>query len=53
MGYNRLKKKVEKFEKETNNLTVPDEYSFEDLNNKQYILYRKKEKLKTKENEEI
>lgn len=45
MGYNRLKKQVERFKKETSNLTVPSEYQFEDaMDNEQYILYQREEK---------
>jgi hypothetical protein len=45
MGYNRLKKQVERFKKETSNLTVPSEYSFKDaMTNEQYILYQRVEK---------
>ena len=45
MGYNRLKKQVERFKKATSNLTVPSEYSFQDaMLNEQYILYQRVEK---------
>ena len=45
MGYNRLKKQVERFKKATSNLTVPSEYSFKDaMTNEQYILYRREKK---------
>lgn len=45
MGYNRLKKQVERFKRATSNLTVPSEYSFQDaMTNEQYILYQKVEK---------
>ncbi|MCI8640658.1 MAG: hypothetical protein HFJ59_02125 [Clostridia bacterium] len=45
MGYNRLKKQVERFKKATSNLTVPSEYSFQDaMNNQQYVLYQRIEK---------
>lgn len=45
MGYNRLKKQVERFKKATSNLTVPSEYSFQDaMTNEQYILYQRVEK---------
>lgn len=40
MGYNRLKRQVERFKKATLNLTVPSEYSFQDAN-EQYILYQR------------
>lgn len=42
MGYNRLKKQVERFKKATLNLTVP--YSFEDAIDEQYILYQRGQK---------
>ena len=45
MGYNRLKKQVERFKKATSNLTVPDEYSFKDaMTGEQYILYQREQK---------
>ena len=45
MGYNRLKKQVERFKKATSNLTVPSEYSFKDaMTNEQYILYQRGKK---------
>ena len=45
MGYNRLKKQVERFKKATSKLTVPSEYNFKDaMENEQYILYKKVEK---------
>lgn len=45
MGYNRLKKQVERFKKATSNLTVPPEYSFHDaMNDEQYILYQREQK---------
>lgn len=43
MGYNRLKKQVERFKKETSNLTVPLEYEFQDAIAEQYILYEREE----------
>lgn len=44
MGYNRLKRQVERFKKETSNLTVPSEYQFEDaMEDVQYILYQREE----------
>ncbi|MEG1009344.1 MAG: hypothetical protein RSF67_06000 [Clostridia bacterium] len=50
MGYNRLKRQVERFEKSTKNLTVPAEYSFQDaMTKEQYILYERKEKSQLKE----
>jgi hypothetical protein len=45
MGYNRLKKQVERLKKETSNLTVPSEYRFQDaMTNEQYILYQREQK---------
>ena len=45
MGYNRLKKQVERFKKATSNLTVPSEYNFQDaMANAQYILYQRAQK---------
>lgn len=45
MGYNRLKKQVERFKKATANLTVPLKYSFQDaMTNDQYILYERAKK---------
>lgn len=45
MGYNRLKKQVERFKEATSNLTVPSEYSFQDaMTNEQYILYKRVQK---------
>ena len=45
MGYNRLKKQVERFKKATSNLAVPFKYNFEDaILNEQYILYQREEK---------
>lgn len=45
MGYNRLKRQVEKFKKATSNLTVPSEYSFKDaMTYEQYILYQRVQK---------
>ena len=45
MGYNRLKRQVERFKKSTSNLTVPPEYSFRDaMTNEQYILYQREQK---------
>ena len=52
MGYNRLKKQVERFKKETSNLTVPAEYSFKDAESMQYILYKKDEKQIEKEGDQ-
>ncbi len=52
MGYNRLKKQVERFEKETKNLTVPYEYSFRDAQLEQRILYKRPEKKQEIEKEE-
>ena len=44
MGYNRLKKQVERFKMATSKLTVPSEYSFEDAMYEQYILYKREPK---------
>lgn len=45
MGYNRLKKQVERFKKATSNLTVPSEYKFQDaMTDEQYILYQRAQK---------
>ncbi len=45
MGYNRLKKQVERLKKATSNLTVPSEYGFQDaMADEQYILYKKAQK---------
>lgn len=42
MGYNRLKRQVERFKEATSNLDVPDEYSFFDATaGIQYILYQR------------
>lgn len=46
MGYNRLKKQVQRFEEDTKNLTVPSEYNFVDaMEHEQYILYDRKSKI--------
>ncbi|MBP3596374.1 MAG: leucine-rich repeat domain-containing protein [Clostridia bacterium] len=52
MGYNRLKRNVMEFEKATNNLSVPVEYSFIDAEDEQYILYNRTEKNKQIEENE-
>ncbi len=45
MGYNRLKRQVERFKKATSNLTVPSEYEFRDaMKKEQYILYQREQK---------
>lgn len=45
MGYNRLKRQVERYKEATSNLTVPAEYEFEDaMDEQQYILYQKEQK---------
>jgi len=45
MGYNRLKRQVERFKRSTSNLTVPSEYGFEDATKDfQYVLYQRAEK---------
>lgn len=46
IGYNRLKKQVERFRKVSNNLTVPSEYNFQDARQAQHILYERSEQLK-------
>lgn len=46
MGYNRLKKQVERFKKATSNLTVPAEYNFKDAMEGQYILYQREQMQK-------
>lgn len=46
MGYNRLKKQVERLKKATSNLTVPSEYDFQDASkNAQYIIYKRSEEI--------
>ena len=40
MGYNRLKRQIERYEKATRNLSVPFEYSFRDAEDEQFILYQ-------------
>ncbi len=45
MGYNRLKRQIERLKKTTSNLSVPAEYSFQDaMNYEQYILYQRVQK---------
>ena len=45
IGYNKLKKQVEMFKRETDNLTVPAEYGFFDaMKAEQYILYYRYDK---------
>lgn len=45
MGYNRLKKQVEKFKKATSNLEIPIEYNFQDaIEEEQRILYKREER---------
>jgi len=45
MGYNRLKKQVEKYKRATSNLNVPSKYNFKDaMNEPQYILYQRTQK---------
>lgn len=46
--YNRLKKQCEEYEKLTEHLTVPAEYSFEDAQDAQFVLYRREDALKNK-----
>ena len=45
MGYNRLKKQVEKFKKATSLLRVPELYSFEDASEEQYVLYSRDKRV--------
>lgn len=52
MGYNKLKKQVQQFEKDTSNLSVPVDYKFEDAKFDQYILYKRKGREKEKEEEQ-
>ena len=51
-GYNRLKKQVMRLKKATSLLAVPEEYSFDDAEEKQYILYQEPEKENHDEGEE-
>ena len=45
MGYNKLRRQVERFKKDISLLTVPPEYFFQDaMSNAQYILYYRYEK---------
>ena len=44
MGYNKLKRQVERFKRATNNLTVPAEYNFQDASLEQYILYKREQR---------
>lgn len=44
MGYNRLKRQVERFKEATSNLSVPVEYGFQDAASDQRVLYRRQEK---------
>ncbi len=46
MGYNRLKAQCERFKKATHNLSVPSEYSFQDAESEQHILYDRQQILK-------
>ena len=41
--YNRLKRQIERYEKATENLTVPQEYNFRDAEYEQYILYQEEQ----------
>ena len=50
MGYNRLKRNVEEFERATKLLTVPIEYGFQDASKEQYILYKRDEREQEIEN---
>ena len=48
LGYNRLKRQVEKFKAATSNLSVPTEYKFQDAASGQRILYvRDERKIKS------
>lgn len=50
MGYNRLKRQVEKFNIATNNLQVPYEYGFRDAeDDQQYVLYKREEEKEENE----
>ena len=44
MGYNKLKRQVQRFKKETQNITVPSRYNFNDTKKEQYILYERAER---------
>jgi len=44
MGYNRLKKQVKRFKTAISLLKVPEQYSFEDAGEEQYVLYRRGER---------
>lgn len=46
--FNRLKKQCEEYERLTEHLTVPAEYSFEDAKDAQFVLYRREDALKNK-----
>ena len=41
MGYNRLQNQCRRYMKETNLLSVPNDYAFHDALKGQYILYKK------------
>ena len=45
MGYNKLKRNVEKLEMSSKTFAVPAEYGFEDAESGQYVLYKRKEKV--------
>lgn len=50
MGYNRLKRQIERFKKATNNLSVPAEYSFQDaMTHEQHVLYERKDRAPLKQ----
>ena len=46
MGYNRLKRQIERFKRATYNLRVPIDYQFLDAEANQYILYDREEMIK-------
>ena len=46
MDHNRLKRQMERYEKETKNLSVPVEYEFLDAQKEQRIFYKREEKQK-------
>ena len=49
MGYNKLKRQVERFKKETKNVTVPVELGFYDAAREQYTIYERVEREKDKD----
>lgn len=48
-GYNRLKRQIERFREESNNLSVPSDYCFYDAEEGQYVLYEEKAKERDRE----